>query len=189
MAKITAVYMVIFLLFSYFSSINEGGGGIVATRLSSSLDETTTTIQVESTTGFLVPIAGWSLPTVIIRNEEISYTGLTATSFTGCERGYRLTDTDSYSIGTAVYTPEVGVLNKAFGFDIVSTGEDYGEMSVVNMGWNFFTVALGYLVTFNFSLLTGDMIYFRYLMMSVAVGFVMYWAVVAMSTLFGILRG
>lgn len=46
-----------------------------------------TTINVESTDGFLMPADGDTLKTYIrIDNEIIEYTGMTATSFTGCTR-------------------------------------------------------------------------------------------------------
>ena len=183
MNKLVATYMVLFLLFSYFSSIFEGGGGMVAVPITIAVDEEDTEITVASTVGFLTPVAGWSDPRVMIRNDEIVYTGLTATKFTGCSG-----ITEDYAVNTMIYTTDIGVLNKAFGFDIVSTGDAYTEVSAVNIGWNFFTTALGYLVSFNFSLLSGDLIYLRYLFLAPAVGFIMYLAIIVVQTLIGLIR-
>jgi len=55
-----------------------------------------TTITVQSTTGF--PTAG----TILIGTEQITYTGTTATTFTGCTRGANGTTAAGYPTGTAV---------------------------------------------------------------------------------------
>lgn len=184
MNKLAASYVVIFLIFAYFSSVFEGGGAMVAAPITVAVAETDTEITIGDTTGFLGPVAGWSDPRIMVKDDEVTYTGLTATKFTGCSG-----ITENYPAGTMVYTTDIGVMNKAFGFDIVSTGEDVSTLSAINIAWNFFTVAIGYLVTFNFSLLAGDLVYLRYLLMAPAVGFIIYLAIVAASTVFGIIRG
>ncbi len=60
----------------------------------------TTTINVASTAGFPTP-AGL----IRIESEEISYTGTTATSFTGCTRGANLTTAAAHSNNTPVSGP------------------------------------------------------------------------------------
>lgn len=182
MNKLVASYMVLFLLFAYFSSVFEGGGAMVARPITVAVAETDTVITVDNTTGFLTPVAGWSNPRIFIKNDEVTYTGLTGTTFTGCSG-----ITEDYEVGTMVYTPDVGVINKVFGFDIVSTGEAYTEVSAINLAWNFFSVAIGYLVTFNFSLLTGDLVYLRYLFMAPAVGFIVYFAIIGVQALLSML--
>jgi hypothetical protein len=54
--------------------------GAVSTTLSSTITDSATTISVASTSGF--PASG----TIVIEAEIITYTGTTATSFTGCTR-------------------------------------------------------------------------------------------------------
>jgi len=184
MNKLIASYMVIFLLFSYFSSVLEGGGAMVATPATVAITETDTTITTANTTGFLVPTTGFSNPGIMIRNDKVTYTGLTSTQFTGVS-GL----TDNYPAGTMIYTTDIGVLNKAFGFDIVSTGDEYGSVSAPTVAWNFFTTSLGYLATFNFALLGGDLVYFRYLLLAVAIGFIIYFAIVLLGSLIGAIRG
>ena len=56
-----------------------------------------TTLTVDSTTGF--PSTG----TLIIGTEQITYTGITSTTFTGCTRGANGTTAVGYADGTAVY--------------------------------------------------------------------------------------
>ncbi len=124
--------MVLFLLFSFFSSVAEGGGGIVATKLSSSLTKTSTTIPVSSTQGFLVASS------IIIDDEEIAYNGILAGAFQNAVRGYRGTDVTTHKSNAMVYSTGAGVLNRSLGFNVVSTGEAYGNLAVVNTTWTFF---------------------------------------------------
>jgi len=66
------------------------------TTLDGDLDATSTTINVDSTAGF--PEQG----RIRIDDEEILYTGKTATAFTGCTRGARGTEKSSHSDGSTV---------------------------------------------------------------------------------------
>lgn len=61
------------------------------TLLDGAIDDVVTTIDVDSTTGFM------SAGTILIGTEEITYTGVTATSFTGCTRGANSTSAASHS--------------------------------------------------------------------------------------------
>lgn len=70
-------------------------------------DETNsdTTINVNSTTGFLDATSlpsGIRIAAIIIGNEIIIYTGQTANTFTGCARGYRFTTAQNHSSGAEV---------------------------------------------------------------------------------------
>jgi hypothetical protein len=56
-------------------------GNLVSTRLSAATSNSDTTISVVSTTGFA------SRGIIVIDREVITYTGTTATTFTGCTRG------------------------------------------------------------------------------------------------------
>lgn len=66
------------------------------TRLKASAISTDTTISVETTTSF--PSSG----TIRIDDEEINYTGKTATTFTGCTRGVNGTTAGSHVTGATV---------------------------------------------------------------------------------------
>lgn len=72
----------------------------LATQLDGSIDASQTTITVDSTTGF--PTVG----VVTIDSEVIKYTGLNATQFTGCTRGFdgtgATTHTDNAPVRHAV---------------------------------------------------------------------------------------
>jgi len=182
MSKLIASYMLLFLIFAYFSSIAEGGGGIVTTTLNEDLTATDTTITVISTEGFL------EAASFIVGDEEIAYTATAATEFQNCSRGHRGTDAEAHDDGRLVYSQTTGVLNRALGFNVMSTGEDFGTLAVVGIAFNFFAKSIGYLVTFNFGILGGQLVYLRYLFMAPAVGFVVYLGFMAMTTAFGILR-
>lgn len=182
MAKLIASYMLIFLLFAYFSSIAEGGGGIVATRLTAGVDEDDTILTVATTQGFL------ALDSVIINDEEIAYNGITAVQFQNCVRSHRGTTAEAHSADELVYSTGASVINRALGFNVISTGEAYGTLAVIGTTIGFLGKSIGYLVTFNFGILGGQLVYLRYLLMAPAVGFVVYMGFMAMGTLFGIIR-
>lgn len=60
----------------------------VTTQLNGAIDSSQTTITVDSTENFITPNADTSVKTYIrIEDEIIEYTGLTATTLTGCVRG------------------------------------------------------------------------------------------------------
>jgi len=78
-------------IFTYGTGFGAGawGGtivGVATTALNGAINNSTTTITVTSTTGFSTTYSP-SLPTILIDSETISYTGTTATTFTGCTRG------------------------------------------------------------------------------------------------------
>ena len=69
---------------------------VVATTLNGGINNTVTTITVVSTTGF--DAAG----SIQIANETITYTGTTATTFTGCTRGAGGTTAAAHNTGVSV---------------------------------------------------------------------------------------
>lgn len=72
------------------------------TTLSAVIDATQTTITVASTTALPFPATG----RIRVDNELIDYTGITATSFTGCTRGAVSTIAISHSSGAKVYNQD-----------------------------------------------------------------------------------
>lgn len=181
MGKFVISYMLVYLLFSMLSSVMSGGGGVTATQLTANIDDDDTTIPA-STTGFL------EADIIYIEGEEIPYSGKTANSFTGCTRGYADSDAESHTSGTVIYTKSTDVLNAAFGFNVIKTGEAYGTMGVVNIGFRFLTRGISELASFNFAFLTGDWIYFRYIGMAIGFGLIIVFAIMAMGTAFGIIN-
>lgn len=69
---------------------------VVATTLNGGINNTVTTITVVSTTGFD------ATGSIQIANETITYTGTTATTFTGCTRGAGGTTAAAHNTGVSV---------------------------------------------------------------------------------------
>ncbi|NDB57715.1 hypothetical protein EB001_04655 [bacterium] len=107
------------------------------TSLTSAINNSVTTIPVVSTTGFS------STGAIIIENELITYTGITATSFTGCTRHVNGSAQASHTIGTAVggaqvtsgtYTPTLLQINTTDLSNGVSLNLATSEISVAVAG-------------------------------------------------------
>jgi len=75
------------------------------TTLSGDINQSVTTINVVSTTGFSTSGA------IIIESEIITYTGITATSFTGCTRGAAGSSSTSHLTGAYVGGAQTAVAN------------------------------------------------------------------------------
>jgi hypothetical protein len=76
----------------YISQEND----VTSTTLNGAINATVTTITVVSTTGFD------SVGTIQIENETITYTGITATTFTGCTRGADGSTADAHADTTSL---------------------------------------------------------------------------------------
>lgn len=162
----------------------EGGGGMVATELDGSISETATTITVDSTVGFL---SGNS--SVTIGEEEMFYTTSTPVTFANVSRGYNQTTAETHSTNSRVYGADAAVLNRALGFNVLSTEETAGDFAVITLTWNFLAKAVPKLITWNFSFLTGQLVFLRLVFQAVGAGLVIYYGFNAISSAFGILRG
>ena len=75
----------------YVNSFITQEDDIVTNNLNGSLNDSATTVTVDSTTGFD------STGTIHIENEQITYTGTSSTTFTGCTRGANSTTAASHS--------------------------------------------------------------------------------------------
>lgn len=76
--------------------ISEYGSTNTTALTSENIDASVTTIPVDNTTGF--PTSG----TITIDNEDINYTGITATEFTGCTRGSGYSSAITHESGSTV---------------------------------------------------------------------------------------
>ena len=75
----------------YINAVSDQEDEINTTNLDGSLNDSATTITVNSTTGFD------STGTLYIGNEQVTYTGTSSTTFTGCTRGANSTTAASHS--------------------------------------------------------------------------------------------
>ena len=86
----------------------------LGTVLTAGIDAVVTTIPVVSTTGF--PTTGW----ITIDQEAITYTGITATDFTGCTRGAGGTVAASHLIGAGVKQTAVAAHHNSLKDEIIA---------------------------------------------------------------------
>ncbi len=138
---VTAAYQINVGLatFGYLTGWGAGlwGGfvyGTAQTKLSLALDTSNTTIAVNSTTGF-ANVTG----TLMIGTSELAtYSGNTATSFTGATRGYSGTTPTAFSANTAVYNAATFTgwgQSSAYGIaqqPRIWSETNYGEYLIIN---------------------------------------------------------
>jgi hypothetical protein len=183
--KLIVAFAMWFFIGSLLSGIMEGGGGVNATILTVDHTDAVTTLTVASTDGFLKK--GY----VVIQDEKIQYTNKTATTFTGCTRGWDNTAADSHDARTKVYSPEASVINYALGFDVLATGTTAGAMYIPTILYNFFFVTLPRMILWDYSWLKASewLQILRYVFMVISIGFLVYMAYMIASALGGILQG
>ena len=181
MSKIITALAVLFVIFTFINGIYENGGGIAATELNGAIDDDDTTITVDSTVGFL------SADAIVIGDEQIAYTGTTATSFTGCTRAYDQTDAEEHEDNSRAYTLSTNIINQSLGFNVASTSSTVGALSVATLTWGFLTTALPNMIVWDFAFLQGQMIIFRYILIAASIGVVVYLGIQMLQTAQGIL--
>lgn len=109
------------------------------TSLTGSINETQTTIPVIDTSNF--PVSG----TLLINTENITYTGKTATTFTGCVRGALATTAESHIVNTSViqFQQQLNV-TKTSTYPVEQfTGQIYTRMRARQMGIRVDSTKLG----------------------------------------------
>ena len=74
------------------------------TQLDGGINNSVTTITVDSTAGFPIPSTNNTPLTIYIGSEQITYTGVTNTTFTGCVRGANSTTAATHSDNDVVTT-------------------------------------------------------------------------------------
>jgi hypothetical protein len=101
-------------------------------QLNGSINASTTTITVDSTTGFS------SAGLLLIEQELITYTGITSTTFTGCTRGVQGTAAASHNDNTIVYDANTfngwgESASEAIGTQLrLWSQANYGEYLIIN---------------------------------------------------------
>lgn len=151
--------MALFIL----SSFMNGDPGIVTAQLTTALSETSTTVTVSDTTGFL------DSDFVIIDNEEICYTTKTLTTFTGLTRGCRDTTPEAHAAGKRVYNDGTGFMNRMVGFNIIQSLANDGLISgSIKIVTSVPTIAKGFaqMATWDFPFMNmPGAIYFKYIVL------------------------
>lgn len=173
--------MLVFVIFIFLNGVMEGGGGLNSTQLNGATTATATTITVDDTTGFL------TADLLVIGDEEITYTGVTAVAFTGCTRGFNRTTAETHADNTQVYSPDAGVLNRTLNFNIATTGSTAGSFAVITMTLNFMLKALPNLIMWDFAFLQGQLIFIRIMLMAIGTGLVVMLGIQFLTAARGIL--
>lgn len=166
MNKLIVFFLFMMLGCGIFIGIMGGGGGIVNTYLTDNITATNTTLPVFSTTDFL------SEDYVIIGVEKVFYTGKTATTFTGCERGYGNTTAVSHDAGARVNTAVASAINYALGFNIVAVQDSLGWAAIIAIPLMFFIRTVPHIIVMSTNLLTGDLAIISWVFYIMAAGFI-----------------
>ena len=153
------------------SAVMEGGGGIVAVALETTVGADDLTLEVASTSGFL------DADYVIIGSEKILYTSISAgggTEFTvhADGRGYDGTEAVAHVAGAMIYTAEASAINNALGFNIAATADTMGLWSTITIPFFFLTKTLPRIVMMNYSFLSGQLAIIGWFFFAAAAGLI-----------------
>lgn len=149
-AVITGI-MTIFIVGTILSFSVDGEFGIAATTLSTAIDENDTTITVTDTTGFL------NLDYVVIGEENLCYTGKTATTFIGITRGCNETEAENHASGVTVYNEGSNVVNTLVGFNIAEATSTAGVIRVPFMLATTVPRTFAKIIAWDYSYLEGTL--------------------------------
>lgn len=171
MANWIVFFVACTVAFSILAMFMDGNPGIVTAQLQTALSETSTTITVDSTEGFL------DSDFVVLDLEHICYTSKTPTTFTGLTRGCQDTDASEHRVPNRVYNESTGFVNRVVGFNILQTLADDGLIrggleivsSIPDIAKTFIKMAIWDFPFFNAS----GLIYFKYIvLMAVSAGLI-----------------
>ena len=183
MNKMVAAFAVCFVLLSMLSAVMDGSASMVATDLTAGIDDAVAILPVTTTNGF--QDAGGI---VMVGNEKIEYTGVTAVTFTGCDRGIEGTEAEAHATGVMVYNEDLGVINYALGFNFVRVANNAGWTALFDIPWKFVTITAPKLLLWDFSFFTGELVLVRYILMTLSIGFYIAFALQALQVAMGALR-
>jgi hypothetical protein len=187
LSKIITFVICVFILGTYLSMIIGDGMGMAATRMTANMTDTDDHIHVADTTGFL------TADVLTIESEKIVYTGITATTFTGCTRGYDGTVAKSHVVSSKgiypmAYSPESSILNDALGFSPGAISAVNGWTAIVTVPLNFFTRTLPNVLSFNFPFLQGGFAIIGYFFLAMSMGILVSLAIALLYGLGSLLK-
>ena len=157
MNKLWAFFIFTFSSMTMVSFMMEGEQAFSATVLTAALPESSSTMTVSSTAGFL------SADILYLDEEIITYTGLTATSFTGLTRGAQRSDDAPHSIGKLVYSESSGMLNSVVGYNVGQTLTTVNPLlAPFQLAKVLFKIVIK-ITTANYSFLEGDLVWIKIL--------------------------
>lgn len=170
--KIIGGLIFVFACASILGFLLDGKDPIIGTTLTQSLSKTATTMTVASTSGF--PTGG---DVLYVDDEIMSYTGKTATTFTGLKRGQQDTKPASHSSGKFVYNETAGVLNKSVAYSATQSATRGGSINIPTQPLDFITKVIPKAFLADYSFLEGDLAYIKFIVL------VPIWALVLYSVI------
>lgn len=143
--------MTLFIVGTILSFSVDGEFGLAATELAIAVDENDTTITVDDTTGFL------TVDYIVVGQENMCYTGKTATTFTGVTRGCKETEAENHATNTRVYNEGTNVINNMIGFNIAEATSTAGVIRVPFMLATTIPRTFVKIVSWDYSYLEGSL--------------------------------
>jgi hypothetical protein len=146
--------LLVCLMFAYIGGAVEGQSNMAITTLTVKIEKTLGTgdmLYVTDNTGFVN--SGY----IMLGNEKISYSSkFLTTSFIIDARGYSGTKVEAYSVGTKIYSPEMGALAAILGYDVISDSGAGGPMVMLNLGQGIVLHAIPKVLSFDYIFLSGE---------------------------------
>ena len=158
MTKLLLTFTFLFSVFTLISAITEKQGlGFAATELTAAMTDSSASISVRSTDGFL------DSDYVIIDSEYIRYTAKTGTTFTGLTRGYKDTNAASHNLNRPVRNNEASLMNTLAGYNIGEVMGESGPLGIFIAPMAYFKVFIS-MLAWNYSFLEGQMVILKYVL-------------------------
>lgn len=162
MSNWVVFFLICFISMQIMSLFLEGEVGLATTVLTVPLSDSSTTVTVQGTAGFM------DADFITIDAEDICYTTRGSTSFTGLTRGCRDTDREAHSVGKRVYNDSTGMINRMVGFNVLDTLTNDGFISgsfklitsIPTIARSFLQLAL-----WDYSFLEGNLVWFKYMVL------------------------
>lgn len=158
-----------------FSMFQEGKTGAATTVLTAEISESATTIQVHDTSQFL------SANFIIIGDEDICYSAVTATTFLVAVNGRGCNETTAveHKSGANVYDELPGFLNRAISMQKHDVEADDGIWGTIKGKFSFIGVAASWvsiipqIVAWDYAYLEGIGVYLKFFLYTLSAGLVL----------------
>lgn len=167
MAKLVTFFILGLLIVGIIGAVQQGGGGVTTTRLTTDIDHDDMTVPVVSTANFL------NMDYVLIDNEKILYSSKDATNFYVATngRGYDSTPATDHDERTNVHSAASGIVNSMAGYNVSIITEAAGIWAVFTLPLAIFRLMANALYI-NFTYLGSDLAIISYIWIALGVGLI-----------------
>jgi len=172
-AKMMGFFGFCFVLCTLLCGFVEGTSGVSATSLSADINNAVVVIPVNSTEGFPTAAYPVSQRHIVIGEETIQYTALTAVpaaSFTGCTRGdvhprtLELSDANAHLSGDRVMNASASAINNLMAAMEASSTSVIGTITTLVSSGAFWS-AMWQALMWDYSFFTGQLVILRILLL------------------------